>query len=303
MREAKWGVMTHYLADWIARNSGSGMNVERWNEMINAFNVEGLAEQIRSVGAGYYIITIGQNSGYYLSPNTAYDRFVGINPSKCSRRDLVADLSVALRRWGVKLVVYLPSGAPAGDTNARKALGWQNGPNRNCEFQIRWEQVIREWSERWGKKVSGWWFDGCYWPNTMYRTKDTPNFVSLAAAARAGNPGSVVAFNPGVVYRTISITPEEDYIAGEIDKPDLWSAKRNVNGTVDGVQIHMLSFLGENWGRGLPRFTADQAVSWSKKVADIDGVVTWDVPIQKSGLIARPFIDRLTAVGKAFARP
>ena len=70
MKEARWGVMNHYLADWIiARREKMTMNVERWNELIDSFDVEGLANQIESVGAGYYLITIGQNSGYYLAPN------------------------------------------------------------------------------------------------------------------------------------------------------------------------------------------------------------------------------------------
>jgi len=85
-------VMDHYLADWIARVEKMEMNVEKWNKLINDFDVEGLAKQLKSVGAGYYLITLGQNSGYYLSPNETYDRYVGINPSKCSRWDLVADL-------------------------------------------------------------------------------------------------------------------------------------------------------------------------------------------------------------------
>ena len=48
-------------------------------------------------------------SGYYLTPNAAYDRLVGTTPSKCSRRDLVADLYEPLHRRGIKLMVYLPS--------------------------------------------------------------------------------------------------------------------------------------------------------------------------------------------------
>lgn len=46
------------------------------------------------------------------------------------------------------------------------------------------------------------------------------NFASLAAALRAGNPNSSVAFNPGVFPRIVSITPYEDYSAGEINDPD-----------------------------------------------------------------------------------
>ena len=299
MPEARWGVMTHYLADWKARETKEQMTVEKWNEMIDHFDVEGLAEQLKSVGAGYYLVTIGQNSGYYLSPNAAYDRFVGIQPSKCSRRDLVADLRTAMHKRGFKLMVYLPAGAPAGDSAARQALQWQNGPNRNREFQLKWEQVIREWSTRWGRNVAGWWFDGCYWPNTMYRMDEAPNFASFAAAARAGNPDSAIAFNPGVVPRILSVTPHEDYTAGEINDPNRVEIRRAVDGKIDGAQVHILSYLGRTWGMGLPRFSTEQVVKWSQGIRQQGGTITWDVPIQPNGLIAQPFMDQLAAVGKA----
>jgi alpha-L-fucosidase len=307
MKEARWGVMTHYLADWIARDEGQGqgraMTVERWNDLVDHFDAEGLAGQLATAGAGYHVLTIGQNSGFYLAPNATYDRLVGVRPSKCSKRDLVADLSVALHKRGIRLIVYLPSGAPAGDRSAVEALGWRNGPHRNREFQGNWEQVIREWSMRWGKNVDGWWFDGCYWPNAMYRTADTPNFASLAATARAGNPGAAVAFNPGVVDRLLSVTPEEDYTAGEINEPDRLMIRRAVGGKVDGAQVHVLSYLGTTWGRGsAPRFTDEQVVGWSRKVVGAGGAITWDVPVRADGRIAAPFLGQLAAVGRALKR-
>jgi hypothetical protein len=301
MRAAHWGVMTHYLADWRERADGEPRSIAHWNVLIDHFDVEGLAGQLQSVGAGWYLISLGQNSGYYLSPNATYDRLTGITPSKLSHRDLVTDLTAALGRRGIKLMVYLPSGAPGQDRVAREALKWQQGPQRNAEFQRNWEAVIREWSLRWGDKVAGWWFDGCYWPNQMYRADEPPNFGSFAAAARAGNPASAVAFNPGVVYRTISITPREDYTAGEIDKPDLWTPKRNVDGLIDGAQVHVLSYLGATWGMGAPRFTPELAIAFSKKVAAAGGGITWDTPIQKGGTFAPEFLAQLKAIGEAMA--
>src|SRR5438045_7916566 len=112
----------------------------------------------------------------------------------------------------------------------------------------------------------------------MYVAKDPPDLESLVAAARAGNRNSAVAFNPGVVYRTISITPFEDYTAGEVDLPENWSPKRNADGKVDGAQIQMLSYLGERWGTGdAPRFTNEEVIGWSRNVIDVGGAVTWDV--------------------------
>ncbi|MBV8832586.1 MAG: alpha-L-fucosidase [Acidobacteriaceae bacterium] len=299
MQSAKWGVMTHYLADWQAQMHSLEMNVDQWNKLVDNFNVERVAEQLKDAGASYYQISIGQNSGYYLSPNATYDRITGIHPSKCSRRDLVADLYTALHKRGIRLMVYLPSGAPNKDEAAERALDWRNGPFDNREFQLKWESVIREWSSRWGTKVSGWWFDGCYFPNSMYRSLQPPNFASFAAAARLGNPNAALAFNPGVIYRLISITPDEDFTAGEIDKPEMVTIRRTVDGRIDGTRIQMLSFLGEKWGGGEPRFASDQVVSYSKKLWDAGGAVTWDVPAELDGTLMPQFIPQLLALKEA----
>jgi hypothetical protein len=294
----RWGVMNHYLADWIARSTHQPMTIERWNFLIDHFDVEALAGQLKSASAAYYQISIGQNSGYYLSPNATYDRITGITPSKCSRRDLVADLYDALHKQGVRLLVYLPSGAPGGDAAARQALEWQTGPHRNREFQVKWEAIIREWSKRWGAKVEGWWFDGCYWPNAMYRTGDPPDFATFAAAARAGNPNSAVAFNPGVFHRILSMTPHQDFIAGEIDDPALIQIRRQTGSQIDGAQIQVLSHLGEQWGMGAARFQMEQIVEWSSKLVKAGGAITWDVPVQPGGTMAVEYMKQLTALGE-----
>ncbi len=84
----------------------------------------------------------------------------------------------------------------------------------------------------------------------MYRSEDAPNFKTFAAAARAGNPLSAVAFNPGVVPRLVSVSPNEDYTAGEISNPATVEIKRTTDGILDGRQAHVLSFLGARWGNG-----------------------------------------------------
>jgi hypothetical protein len=290
--QARWGVFIHFLG---ARD----LPAEEWTRRIDAFDVEGLAKQLESVHARYLILTLGQNSGHFLSPNRTYDSIVGIQPSKCSRRDLVADVYRALHARGIRLMVYLPAGAPDEDPVAVERLEWTKGafPNRN--FQMKWEQVIAEWSKRWGDRVSGWWFDGCYWPNTMYRGAAAPNFSSFAAAARKGNPGSIVAFNNGVILPIISVSPEEDYTAGEINLPGEVRARGRF---VDGAQSHMLSYLGQNWSRTPVRASAAEAHSWTKAFVERGGVVSWDVPTDVHGLIPTDFLDRLKAAGEGAAQ-
>ena len=48
------------------------MSIDQWNDLVDHFDVEALADQLKSIGAGYHVLTIGQNSGYYLSSNAVY---------------------------------------------------------------------------------------------------------------------------------------------------------------------------------------------------------------------------------------
>jgi len=303
-KEAGWGVFTHYLTK-------PETTAERWNELVEDFDLDGLVDQLASTGAPYYFITIGQNSGHFCAPNETYDAIVGIQPSKCSRRDLVGDLYEALHKKGIELLVYLPAGAPAHDKVACERLEWEwgfegewGGPagprtgKRLAAFQKKWEAVIADWSRRWGTKVRGWWFDGCYFADEMYRHPDPPNFESFAASAKAGNPDALVAFNPGVKVPVVCHSEFEDYTAGEISDafpvcPGRW---------VDGAQYHILSYLGSNWCRGdRPRFSDEFVIGYTKDTCAAGGVVTWDVPILETGLIPDAFVDQLKKLGAATA--
>jgi len=315
--EAGWGVMTHYLGAPPSSSGGKELTAEMWNRQVDAFDAEGLAEQIASSGAKYLLFTIGQNSGHHCAPNATYDQFVGITPSKCSRRDLVADLAGELKKRNIRLLVYLPSGAPAADVEAREKLGWRWGRpggwqlpgepvgGRLVEFQRKWEAVIREWSLRWKDDVSGWWIDGCYFADEMYRFDDEPNFASFAAALRAGNPEAIVAFNPGVRVPVVVHTKYEDYTAGEVNLAQLPEAVETLPGRWlerDGtkVQAQILTFLGESWCRGeRPQWPDGKVADLVRQIKAKGAVVTFDVPIQKNGLIPEPFVSQLRAIAGA----
>lgn len=315
--EARWGVLLHYLGAPPSSDGGAELTAEKWNERIDAFDTAALAEQLASTGAKYCVFTIGQNSGHYCSPNATYDKIVGIRPSKCSRRDLIADLAKALAPHGIRLMVYLPSGAPAADPVARKKLQWRWGRpggwqlpgeptgGRLVEFQRNWEAVVRQWSSRWGRNVHGWWIDGCYFADEMYRHPDEPNFASFAAALKAGNPDSLVAFNPGVKLPVVCHSEHEDYTAGEVTLEKVPEALQSCPGRWierggKRVQYHLLSYLGTSWCRGeRPALSDDVIIGYTRRLNQQGGVITWDVPISTAGEIPQPFIDQLTALGEA----
>ncbi len=315
LRDAGWGVFMHFL-------TGKDTTPEEWNAKVDGFRTGELAAQLASVGASYFFITVGQASGHYCAPNATYDGIAGVLPSKCSRRDLVADLYDALTPHGIRLLVYMPSEGPSVQPEKGR-FGWEycyvkdeNGKvveprrftgERLADFQRRWESVIREWSLRWGKKVSGWWVDSCYAADAMYRFPDEPNFHSFAAALRAGNPDAVVAFNPGVKTPVIRWSDEDDYTAGEIMgalpvgdwRPDADKGPRGNRfgpppADVKGAQYHILTHLGQYWGYGAPRFPDELVVGYTRFVNSHGGTVTWEVPHLDNGLIPDEYLRQLT---------
>lgn len=298
LQRAKWGIFMHFLA----RELYAPMDSARWNAEVEAFDAEKLASQLAEIGAGYFFLTLGQNSGWFCSPNRTLDRLTnreGNGRSRCSRRDLIADMAAALQPYRIPLLVYLPCHGPAGDTEAMIALDgippwdyqlwsprerevldrYRSSDPRLRKFLRNWEAVIREWSERWGTRVCGWWFDGCYFKERLYDFPDEPNFASLAAAVRAGNPRSVFATNPGVFRDPVAISAEEDYTSGENTRPDLSCCRTP---SVDGALYHILTFAGNNWCALPLRYGADEVAQITGNIVAGGGVVSWDVPYNRS---------------------
>ncbi len=306
-----WGVFCHYL-------TSPQTTADEWNRQVDAFDVAGLAGQLAAVNAPYFFITVGQGSGHYCAPNETYDAITGVRPSKCSRRDLVADLYAALHPLGIDLLVYAPADGSNGDSEARKGLkltthwheakdfNWQEGPQwgqfRLPEFQLNWEAICRDWAVRWGGKVRGWWIDGAYGADLRYPENEEPNFRSYSQALRAGNPDAILAFNSGVNTPVVHYTDHEDYTAGEIAEALPQCPGPFVKGaTGHADRYHILSYLGEYWCKGEPRFPDDMVCGYTKHVTSKGGVVTWDVPIQKNSLIPEPFLRQLKAIGVSVA--
>lgn len=305
-----YGIMGHYLAAPAGNDMKEDMGIQNWNQRVDAFDTRKLTGQLKLAGADYVILSVGQNSGYYCSPNPVYEMLAGVPQGKCSRRDLIAELSDELSLAGIDLLAYLPSGAPDCDQTAVENLEWRWGcesrsgdfsgrrrKDRLVSFQLKWERIIREWSLRWGKKVKGWWIDGCYFADVMYQEESTPNFHSLAAALRSGNPEAVLTFNTGTDTPFLMETEECDYTAGEVsDRLPLPTGREMQN--AGGRRLHVMSYLGEAWGQGSPRFPAALAAGYTQYINRRGGVVTWDVPLQYDGTLSGEWVDYLKGMKK-----
>lgn len=289
LRHAGFGVFMHVLP----ANA-------RDLDALRAFDAGALAAQLASVRAKYFVLTLGQNSGYFVAPNAAYDRITGYaGGERLSSRDLPLALSASLAARGIRLLLYLPSQPPNEDARAQRAFGLPEGRKDQpltLEAARRWAEVIREWSDRYGTRVSGWWFDGAY----DHVRFDEEMAGVYADAARHGNPASIVTFNPGV--RLVRHTRAEDYTAGELDDP---FAPLPAPPVVDGAQWHALTFLGSAWGRRDTRARADRWASWVRGVVAKGGVVTidvgpnWDAAAGRIGSIDAAQLEQLKAIGDA----
>lgn len=293
MPEAKVGAFMHFLPD---RSNFA---------LVEKFDVPALAKQLSAAKVTYFVFTLGQNSGYMNAPNATYDRIAGFAPGeRCARRDLPKELAAALKPLGIRLMLYLPCQTPNGDAQAVRAFGLPatplNGDRKvDATFAAKWAEVIREWSDRYGDSVSGWWFDGGYeWIGFNSEIARV-----YAAAVKHGNPQAVVTFNPGVSLKRW--TDAEDYTAGELNDPFTYACDGR---WLNGSQWHVLTFLGRQWGTRDTRHPDDAWIAWVRKVTDKGGVVTLDVgpnydsTVAPVGAISDAQLKQLTAIVAAVRR-
>jgi len=292
-RDARYGVFVHLLpedAEALAR--------------VADFDVDALARQLESVGAGYLMLTLGQNSGFFNAPNPTYERITGYAPGeRTATRDLPADLHRALKERGIRLMLYLPCQAPNEDPRAQRAFGLPEGPEDqpiDVAFARQWAEVIRDWSVRYGDRVAGWWFDGGYeWVGF-----DEEIAGIYADAAREGNPAAIVTFNPGIGLKRW--TRAESYTAGELQDPfDALPDSR----WLEGSQWHVLTYLGSQWSGRDTRHPADRWAEWVRAVTAREGVVTldlgpnWDPQAGPIGSLASAQLGQVQAVREALDQP
>ena len=289
-RDAGWGVFVHYL--WGLQNGGNRTNnlgrTTSWDECVKEFDTEKFADQIKQSGAPYVFFTMMQVSRYLIAPNATYDKLTGYQPGEaCSTRDLVADLYRSLDKRGIKLMLYWTGDGPRADAQAAKGMGGWSGQVTD-QYVANWASVAREYSLRYGDKVKGWWADGCY----AHIAYNEQRWAVMAKALKAGNARAIVALNNPQMTRSNSSTTNDDYTTGEQNSfteiPDSrWR---------DGVQWHVLSYLGPDWGTPGLKYTAADMGDYVRKVNGAGGVVTIDVALFRDGSIAAQQLATLKAM-------
>ena len=155
LAHGRFGIMVHYLI------SPAGETPEKrtaeFNRIVNSFNLEAFIKQFDKIGADWLIFTIGQNTGYYCSPNKFLDTAL---PGHTSQRNLPLEIARELKARHKRFIAYLPVEVNAQSDEMKKAFGWQGADPKHSLFQTNCQRFIREYSLALGKLVDGWWFDG-----------------------------------------------------------------------------------------------------------------------------------------------
>jgi hypothetical protein len=288
---AKYGVFVHYLAG-LQNNpehvTSLGQSTS-WDECVRQFDVEKFADRMHEAGAGYVIITMMQRGRFLIAPNATFDRMTGYQPGEaCATRDLVEDLYQALDKRNIALMLYWTGDGPCDDPKAAAGMACPADGKVTETFVRNWAAVVREYGERYGDKVKGWWTDGCY----RFIGYDDQKLGILAEGLRAGYPDRIIALNPGVEDRVRSYSRHEDYTTGEQNSfTDLPTSR-----FVDGEQWHILSYLGSTWGQpGTCRSKRD-LIDYVHAVNAKGGVVSIEVILYRDGDLDRSQLEILKAL-------
>ncbi|GGD90421.1 alpha-L-fucosidase [Paenibacillus nasutitermitis] len=311
--KAKYGISHHLLAEFMNRVAAEPGDKwqpgEAWDDVINGFDVNGYVQQVVETGAGFVILTLGQNSGYLLSPNETYDRIAGVKPGeRASTRDLPMEIADALAPHGIKLILYSPANPPSKahkddeDFAINKAFDYPVEIAPSQETQAKWQAVIQEWSDRYGDKVAGWWFDGMWFQDAYNDLTRKYNWYSLVNAAKSGNVSRIIAFNSGIGSSILVNSPFEDYIAGETNEIGPLPHHVRWADEANGVQWFHWTFLGEfvkdlaGWGNTGLSWSTPDILQWVTETVSRQGVIALDIHVNRFGRMDPQQMEQLKAL-------
>lgn len=172
-----------------------------YEEAVNHFDVDRFAQTVHDCGGKLVFFTTSWAEYYFPAPLHTID---SILPGRTTKRDLVADLSDALGKYDIRLILYYHVGH--GDKEWwDKQRYTRDNPG---DLFTNVEKIVGEVSQRYGNRLAGLWMDDGigYYPNGA-------SFERITKAAKSGNKDLVICYNPWILPK---LTDFQDYYAGEL---------------------------------------------------------------------------------------
>ncbi len=356
-----YGVSSHFIdhvfnIDGFFEDEDKWKHGVTWKEFIGEFDVETYVDQLEEMGASYWMLTMGQNDGFFPAPSDVYDKYlveegvytqeeVDAGHAMDPGRDLPAEINAEIEKRGldIKMTLYIPINPPhsatpyeeyVADANGNMAFrhgsyskeisskvfkveAGSEGANSDVELQQigrqRWEEIIEEFSLRYGEDLAMWWFDG-YFSDSLTYLRDLDreyNEASFATVAKAGNPYRVITYNGGVgdVYGAGS--PYCDFTSGEATDMKLpnpipeqrWLSPSKVDGG-GYVQMFTWGAVGDSkgtyyyYGRPGLGFSDMDLANRTNTIFGYDGALCFDLNLDGKGDFDAEQVAQLSEVKK-----
>lgn len=205
---------------------------------VRAFNVRAFAQMVKKTGAAYVIFTPNHGGTNFCAPLKEWEE---AHPGDATSRDLIAEMADALSARGIKLVIYLHvqlMADPAFDPTFKTHYSKMSGQ----DFSRSAIRMITAISNRYGKRIAGYWFDSFLDIDTQY--PDFP-YKEFYEAAKTGNPDRLVAITNWIYPID---TEWQDYWGGELFVPgNPPSSLPLSDGPARGLPFHALITLFGDW--------------------------------------------------------
>lgn len=319
MTRGKYGLFMHYqyriLLNYSVRTDPqfpdpSQMNAEEWNRFVDGFDVKGFANQMAKAKIGWVLFCLDDHYfAWPCSPNSKFNEYTGYRPGqKCSNRDLIMDVAKALNSKGIKLIVYYAGlngymkepKVLAGLKDTVRGSTGQTGPP-SSESRKRRLEILKEYADRFGTHIDGWWFD-----SPGRNTYDTPpnDWWAINSIVRTANPKAAISFAVGgMTQKGPVMAGIDDYIGGDTwTKQDLTKLVPKNYPVEKGILWHGKIYCGNVYhGQGdTNQFTDQELIDWIRTCNKDGGVSTLDWPFDpKTGLVKNFGMKQMMTIRKA----
>ncbi|MBI4325719.1 MAG: alpha-L-fucosidase [Chloroflexi bacterium] len=267
LAKAGYGLMFH----WTSQSIGKDGTIKPFAQAVADFPLEPFVEMVEATGAGYVLFTVGHAEPYCPAPLKAWEKH---HPGKTTKRDLIAEMADALNAKGIKLMCYFPTHVVGMYPNASSK-----------EFTQMTTDVLKEFGERYGEKVVGYWFDGFYQCSEKYPDFSFRDFFMIC---KSGNPNRIIALNSWIYP---NVTEWQEYWAGETASPvELPVNGTNARGPGEGLRYQSLIIMEPYWVQEKvempePRFNAQALGDYISQCMKNGGAMTINLGIYQDGSV------------------
>lgn len=285
--EAGYGMFVHWTTYTLPENGEK----KDFFKAVEDFDLDTFVSQVVASGAKFLFFTATHADMKTPFPLDALDEIV---PNHTAKRDLIGELADKLEPYGIRLMLYF-NGEGVTDPEWQDATRFKDDIYPHAEFCYRVTEAI---SKKYGKKIHGWWIDCCYEPPICGGRGVRYNYNRYAAALRAGNPDSIVAFN----FRGVEEWGCDwgkgisDYQAGE-ENDIKFLPEHRFSGEGD-TQWFALCWMDDFWvhekpGTPTPVHENERVLEYVKAIKSKGGVFAYNVSPYQEGHISAPTMEQL----------